>query len=64
MQPVFTGMSSYRCLLTWLFDLDALLCLFCGGVAWVHVIFLHHDGVERGQLRGPKYKADIGCFLF
>lgn len=32
MQPVFTGMSSYRCLLTWLFDLGALFRLSHGGL--------------------------------
>lgn len=61
MQPVFTGMSSDRCLLTLLFDLAALLCLSSRGLGFCY--FLQLGGMERGQLFGPEGAAhsEVRC---
>lgn len=55
-------MSSYRCLLTWLFDVGALLGLSRGGLGLCY--FLQRDGAERGRLHGPECEAEIGGFSF
>jgi len=51
-------MSSYRCLLPWLFDLGVLFSLSCGGL--VSCDFLQCSGAEGEGLRGPECKAQVG----
>lgn len=54
-------MSSYRCLLTWFFDLGALLCLSRGGLGLCY--FLQCASAGRGWLRGLARKAETVGFL-